>query len=98
MKYKYRDSLANLKAYSPESRSDKDSSWLKLDWNESTFPLPEEIKSALFEETLDSSYPNLDHSRLKEKLSSYNQVDQNNILIYAGSDEALSIIFSFFRH
>lgn len=96
MKYKYRDSLANLKAYSPESRSDKDSSWLKLDWNESTFPLPEEIKSALFEETLDSSYPNLDHSRLKEKLSSYNQVDQNNILIYAGSDEALSDIFSAF--
>ena len=43
MKYKYKDSLANLKAYSPESRSDKDSSWLKLDWNESTFPLQKKL-------------------------------------------------------
>ena len=40
MKYKYKESLEALSPYSSESRSDKDETWLKLDWNESTFPLP----------------------------------------------------------
>ena len=41
MKYKYKESIEALSPYSSESRSDKDKTWLKLDWNESTFPLPE---------------------------------------------------------
>ena len=55
MKYKYKESIAELSPYSSESRSDKDKTWLKLDWNESTFPLPEKIKKELSIENFHTS-------------------------------------------
>ena len=36
MKLNYKKSIEQLIPYQSESRSDKDNSWLKLDWNEST--------------------------------------------------------------
>ena len=59
MKYKYKESLEALSPYSSESRSDKDETWLKLDWNESTFPLPEKIIKELNIENFNTNtYPN----------------------------------------
>ena len=97
MKYKYKESIAELSPYSSESRSDKDKTWLKLDWNESTFPLPEKIKKELSIENFHTStYPNQNQTELIKAISNYNNVQQDNILIYAGSDEALKDIFTVF--
>ena len=97
MKYKYKESLEALSPYSSESRSDKDETWLKLDWNESTFPLPEKIIKKLNIETFNTNtYPNQNQDELVSSIAKYNNVQQDNILIYAGSDEALKDIFTIF--
>ncbi len=97
MKYKYKESLEALSPYSSESRSDKDETWLKLDWNESTFPLPEKIIKELNIETFNTNtYPNQNQDELISSIAKYNNVQQDNILIYAGSDEALKDIFTIF--
>ena len=41
-------------------------------------------------------YPELEHKKLKKNISLYNDVNPENILIYAGSDEALKDIFQLF--
>ena len=95
MKYKYKESLEALSPYSSESRSDKDETWLKLDWNESTFPLPEKIIKELNIENFNTNtYPNQNQDELISSIAKYNNVQQDNILIYAGSDEALKDIFT----
>ena len=97
MKYKYKESIEALSPYSSESRSDKDKTWLKLDWNESTFPLPEKITKELNIENLNTNtYPNQNHTQLIGAIARYNNVQKDNILIYAGSDEALKDIFTVF--
>lgn len=97
MKYKYKESIEALIPYSSESRSDKDKTWLKLDWNESTFPLPEKITKELNIENFNTNtYPNQNHTQLIGAIARYNNVQKDNILIYAGSDEALKDIFTVF--
>ncbi|GIR20129.1 hypothetical protein CM15mP35_03900 [bacterium] len=43
-----------------------------------------------------NTYPNQNQDELISSIAKYNNVQQDNILIYAGSDEALKDIFTIF--
>tara|TARA_B100000579_G_C22842364_1_gene862333 strand:- start:1940 stop:2998 length:1059 start_codon:yes stop_codon:yes gene_type:complete len=96
MKYNFKNSIKNLQPYLSEDRESKNEDWLKLDWNESTFALPEKIKKTLSLKVSEHLYPKNDNVELKSRIAKYNNVDEENILVYAGSDEALNDIFSVF--
>lgn len=62
---------------------------LKLDWNESTISLSENIKQALVEEITNGNlnwYPNVDNNELREAISKYSDVGNSNVQYFASSD------------
>lgn len=74
---------------------DKDD-WIFLDWNESTFDLPEEIKKSLIDSIKNNtgvSYPDGDDFKLQDELSKFAGVKNENVLVFNGSDSALRNCF-----
>jgi len=73
---------------------------LKLDANESPYPIPLEIRAQLASELLNENYyhhyPNLNSDRLREVLADINKLDKDNILIGNGSDELIHIVTTAF--
>ena len=71
----------------------------KLDWNEAaTIPSPE-VRDALLQAISDQDfnfYPDTQAKKLRTKLGLYNDVPQESITVYNGSDSALKNIFDAF--
>lgn len=74
---------------------------LKLDWNESTLPPSDSVKSAIIEavsnnENLLNWYPELFSKDLRQKLALYCDRNMEEILVTNGSDDALELICKVF--
>jgi histidinol-phosphate aminotransferase len=73
---------------------------LKLDANESPWPLPLEIRAQLASELLNGNdyqlYPDSDADRLRQALAEKLKVKPHNVLIGNGSDELLHIVTTAF--
>ncbi|MCS4150733.1 histidinol-phosphate transaminase [Salinibacter ruber] len=69
--------------------------FLKLDWNESTYPpapnVSSEVKKFLDEYDL-SYYPDVSYKKLKNKLTSYTKASKDCIEVFNGSDAAIKCI------
>ncbi|HZK34749.1 MAG TPA: histidinol-phosphate transaminase [Bacillota bacterium] len=91
-----RDDLKSIKAYDAEQEPYR----LKLNANESAFPLPLEIRAELTKELLDGIeyqyYPDTNADGLRGAIASRLKVERENILIGNGSDELLQIISTAF--
>lgn len=90
----FSENVKNLVPYSPSQRVDiselKD--WLLLDWNESTYPLPESVNQAIHDSLKAGDgvrYAMVDGSPVVELLAKRNNVSRDQILIFNGSDSAL---------
>lgn len=86
-----RTQLKNLKPYRLSSHKawSSGSGTLKLDWNESTKCLSENVKQALIEEITNGNlnwYPNVDNDELREAISEYSDVGNSNVQYFASSD------------
>ena len=67
-------------------------SWLFLDWNETTYPVPERIKDRLrdaVDRGLGGSYPDGDCEQVSREISRFVGLLPENILVFNGSDSAL---------
>lgn len=70
--------------------------WIFLDWNESTYELPDEVKNSLIEKIKNNigvSYPDGDDLDLQNELSKFAGVKNENVLVFNGSDAALRNCF-----
>ena len=75
--------LSSHKAWSAGSKT------LKLDWNESTKSLSDNVKQALVEEITNGNlnwYPNVDNNQLRRAIAQYSNVDDSNVQYFASSD------------
>lgn len=66
--------------------------WLLLDWNETTYPIPECIKEVLrdaVDRGLGVSYPDGDCEQVSQEIASFVHLNPENILVFNGSDSAL---------
>ena len=75
--------LSSHKAWNSGSQA------LKLDWNESTRSLSENIKNAVVEEIKHGNlnwYPNVNNNELREAISKYSDVPQPYVQYFASSD------------
>ena len=69
--------------------------FLKLDWNEATFPLSPVVKKRLLEFLETNSlnyYPDVMATELRQKLSLYVGLDASHIQVFNGSDAAINTI------
>ena len=67
-------------------------SWLFLDWNETTYPVPEPIKDRLrdaVDRGLGVSYPDGDCEQVSKEIGEFVGLSPENILVFNGSDSAL---------
>ncbi|HHY82749.1 MAG TPA: histidinol-phosphate transaminase [Clostridiales bacterium] len=96
MKGYLREDLKGIKPYQTE----KHKCTLKLDANESPYPIPLEIRAQLASELLNGNdyhqYPDPNADRLRDLLAEIHQLNRDNILIGNGSDELLHIITTAF--
>ena len=70
--------------------------WLFLDWNETTYELPESVKSKLkvaIDRGLGVSYPDADRDDVLHALQTFTGVSSANTLVFNGSDSALKDCF-----
>jgi histidinol-phosphate aminotransferase len=87
--------IENLTPYKIVSQkawnSDNKESIIKLDWNESSFQIPNRIREKV-KESLESDklnwYPDVNNIKLLSLLSKYSNVSLENILYFGGSDAA----------
>ncbi|HHU48941.1 MAG TPA: histidinol-phosphate transaminase [Clostridiales bacterium] len=91
-----REDLRSLKAYQVV----QETCTLKLDANESPFPVPLEIRAQLATELLNGSnfqlYPDTNADPLRDALAKQLELERENILIGNGSDELLHIVTTAF--
>ena len=96
MKEYLREDLRSLKPYRPA----KENYTLKMDANESPFPIPLEIRAQLASELLNGNtyhlYPDSDADELRDKLADDLKINRDNLLIGNGSDELIQIITNAF--
>jgi histidinol-phosphate aminotransferase len=96
MKEFLREDLRSIKPYQPG----KEIHTLKLDANESPYPVPLEIRAQLATELLNGNdyqrYPDTNADRLRDALARQLKAERDNILIGNGSDELLHIITTAF--
>lgn len=67
-------------------------SWLFLDWNETTYPVPECIKDRLRDAIdlgLGVSYPDGDCEKVSKEIAKFIDLPTENMLVFNGSDSAL---------
>ncbi len=91
-----REDLRDLKAY----KVVEETCTLKLDANESPFPIPLEIRAQLASELLNGNnyqlYPDTNADALRDALARQLKLERDNILIGNGSDELLQIVTTAF--
>lgn len=91
-----REDLRSLKAYQVAQQN----CTLKLDANESPFPVPLEIRAQLATELLNGNnfqlYPDTNADSLRDALAEELELERENILIGNGSDELLHIVTNAF--
>lgn len=83
--------LSSHKAWELESTH----SILKLDWNEASLTIPENIKQAIIDYTKDglmSWYPDIANKKLITAISEYTNMPSSHIQYFGGSDAALDYI------
>tara|TARA_R100000231_G_scaffold82839_1_gene63272 strand:+ start:7 stop:1068 length:1062 start_codon:yes stop_codon:yes gene_type:complete len=71
----------------------------KLDWNECSMPLSDDIQSVLDQAIKNvnlTEYPPINNRKLVQKIAAYCGVRDENVEIFNGSDSALEYIFSCF--
>lgn len=97
-----RETFKSYKAYEEISDSQKNQSSedvLKLDWNESTFDFPVDLKTKALSELSKiklNHYPDLKNKRLKRALSKFLGIDETNLTIFNGSDSGIATICRLF--
>ena len=97
-----RETFKSYKAYEEISDSQKNQSSedvLKLDWNESTFDFPVDLKTKALNELSKiklNHYPDLKNKRLKRALSKFLGIDETNLTIFNGSDSGIATICRLF--
>jgi histidinol-phosphate aminotransferase len=86
--------VLDLSPYIVSKRYDgrHEGTWLFLDWNETTYPVPDCIKSKLkiaIDSGLGVSYPDGDCEGVSEEIGKFIKLPSENILVFNGSDSAL---------
>lgn len=96
MKEYLREDLRSLKPYRPVRGEFS----LKMDANETPFPIPLEIRAQLASELLEENnyhrYPDPDADSLREKLAEDLKISRDSILIGNGSDELIRMVTNAF--
>lgn len=90
----FNQQVRELQPYVVSKRYDgrKCGTWLFLDWNETTYPLPNNVKERLkdaIDNGLGVSYPDGDCSEVMNAIKKFTGVSAQNILVFNGSDSAL---------
>jgi histidinol-phosphate aminotransferase len=70
---------------------------LKLDWNESTLPILDEVKDILISAIANDNlhwYPDISQSKLRTTLGEYLELPKDNFLITSSSDSAHDLLLS----
>jgi histidinol-phosphate aminotransferase len=86
--------IRNLMPYKPSNRvaeSELDN-WVLLDWNESTFPMPQCVVTAILkavESGVGVRYSTSDHDEITSVIARSNMVPEQSVLLFNGSDSAL---------
>lgn len=93
---KEKKNLQLVSPYQSEDRSGQSEDWVFADWNEFLFDHKEGIFNNLLHSVNISKYPEIEINNLTDKLSGYTNIQKKNLLLYSGSDEALSNIFDTF--
>ncbi len=89
--------IAEMSTYKPPWSCMDRSQFLRLDLNENTLPPPNHVKMALkkyIDDNRIQMYP--DYWRFLPKLSQYANVDQEQLLVTNGSDQAIEIVLRAF--
>lgn len=99
MTFEYlREDLKSLKPY----EADQENCTLKLNANESPYPIPLEIRAQLATELLNGNeyqlYPDSNADSLRDALAKKLNVERDNILIGNGSDELINIVTTAFAN
>jgi len=86
--------IKNLQPYLASKRYEgrHDGSWVFLDWNETTYPMPEVIKMRLksaIDQGLAVSYPDGDCDEVAREIGNFIGLPADNVLVFNGSDSAL---------
>jgi histidinol-phosphate aminotransferase len=97
------DNIKNIEEYTLSDSSrlsyDEKENFLKLDWNEATYSPPEEVRDRLRQFLKRyglNYYPDVTKRKLKRDISEYNNIDENYIEIFNGSDAAIRCILNVF--
>jgi len=86
---KIRDEVKRLKPYDPGEIEAP----VKLNKNESPFPLPEGLKKEILSDLAKLSfnrYPEATGASLREKLADFHGLEQENVIVGSGSDQLIS--------
>ena len=87
--------ILSLEPYNLSKRDLFEDNFIKLDWNETLFPLNAKLRNYLVKEISQSHlnlYPKLINKDLQIKLSEYAEVASESISVFPGSDVALDYI------
>ena len=91
-----KDRISKLEPYVPSERNFDSKNWSYCDWNESQFPpspkVQEDIQNFLLDDKI-QKYPCTNNKKLINLLCEYTGLNNDNIAIYNGSDDALKDIF-----
>ena len=92
----FSEKFAALTPYTPGEQP-KDAEYIKLNTNESPFPVPESVRSiAQIEAGKANLYSDPECTRLVEKAAEYFGVEKDELLFTNGSDEILNFAFTAF--
>lgn len=92
--------LTGIKPYQISKSADlsfqQKQQYLKLDWNETTIPPSPKVIQSLMDILKTGGlyfYPDVNATELSLAIAEYVKLNQNNVLVYNGSDDALNNIF-----
>ena len=86
---KIKKSVKNFQSYSPGGSA----SGIRMDKNESPFPLPAELKQKILaelEKITVNRYPQSSGDSLREKLADFHGIKKGNVVVGSGSDQLIS--------
>lgn len=86
---KIRETVKNFRPYSPGTVDAE----IRMDKNESPFPLPEELKLEILDEIEKltvNRYPQSSGDSLREKLAEFHGLKKTNVVVGSGSDQLIS--------
>lgn len=91
-----RSTLTPVKGYTPGASLLSDRPIIRLDWNESPFPLTPKAQDTLINFTLGHRYPDYRQTPLREALATYVDFDPERIVPGAGLDDVFATLASIF--